>query len=45
MFHYRISYRILEDQIRVVRMRHTSQSPHGYWSSWDDCHAYCYARV
>ncbi|HVW14648.1 MAG TPA: type II toxin-antitoxin system RelE/ParE family toxin [Mucilaginibacter sp.] len=29
-FHYRISYRILKDQIRVVRMRHTSQSPLPY---------------
>lgn len=28
--HYRISYRILKDQVRVVRMRHTSKSPIGY---------------
>ena len=26
-YHYRISYRILKDQIRIVRMRHTSRSP------------------
>jgi len=25
--HYRISYRILKNQIRIVRMRHTSRSP------------------
>ncbi|MBS1529872.1 MAG: type II toxin-antitoxin system RelE/ParE family toxin [Bacteroidetes bacterium] len=25
--HYRISYRVLTGQIRIVRMRHTSQSP------------------
>jgi plasmid stabilization system protein ParE len=29
-YHYRISYRILENQIRVVRMRHTSRSPLSY---------------
>ncbi|WP_184543139.1 type II toxin-antitoxin system RelE/ParE family toxin [Mucilaginibacter sp. FT3.2] len=28
--HYRISYRILKDQIRIVRMRHTSRSPLNY---------------
>lgn len=28
--HYRISYRILENQIRIVRMRHTSKSPLTY---------------
>jgi len=25
--HYRISYRILKKQIRIVRLRHTSRSP------------------
>lgn len=29
-YHYRISYRILKDQIRIVRMRHTSKSPLNY---------------
>lgn len=28
--HYRISYRILKNQVRVVRMRHTSRSPINY---------------
>lgn len=28
--HYRISYRIIKDQIRIVRMRHTSKSPLAY---------------
>ena len=28
--HYRISYRVLKGQIRIVRMRHTSQSPLTY---------------
>jgi addiction module RelE/StbE family toxin len=28
--HYRVSYRILKDQIRIVRMRHTSKSPLTY---------------
>jgi addiction module RelE/StbE family toxin len=28
--HYRISYRIVKDQIRIVRMRHTSKSPLTY---------------
>ena len=30
MYHYRISYRILKDQIRIVRLRHTSRSPLNY---------------
>lgn len=30
VYHYRISYRILKDQIRVVRLRHTSRSPLNY---------------
>jgi plasmid stabilization system protein ParE len=30
IYHYRISYRILKDEIRIVRMRHTSQSPQDY---------------
>jgi len=25
--HYRISYRIIADQVRIVRLRHTSRSP------------------
>jgi len=29
-YHYRISYRILENQIRIVRVRHTSKSPLTY---------------
>ncbi|EOR95602.1 plasmid stabilization system [Arcticibacter svalbardensis MN12-7] len=29
-YHYRVSYRILKDQIRIVRMRHTSKSPLTY---------------
>ncbi|WP_442591554.1 type II toxin-antitoxin system RelE/ParE family toxin [Pedobacter sp. AW31-3R] len=29
-YHYRISYRILKDQIRIIRMRHTSKSPLNY---------------
>lgn len=28
--HYRISYRILKDQIRIIRIRHTSKSPLAY---------------
>ncbi len=28
--HYRISYRILKNQIRIIRMRHTSKSPLTY---------------
>ena len=30
IYHYRISYRILPGQIRIVRMRHTSRSPLSY---------------
>ncbi|MBA3675739.1 MAG: type II toxin-antitoxin system RelE/ParE family toxin [Chitinophagaceae bacterium] len=30
IFHYRISYRILENEIRIVRFRHTSRSPKTY---------------
>ena len=29
-YNYRISYRILKHQIRIVRMRHTSRSPLTY---------------
>jgi plasmid stabilization system protein ParE len=29
-YHYRISYRVLEGEIRIVRMRHTSKSPLNY---------------
>lgn len=29
-YHYRISYHILKDQVRIVRMRHTSMSPLEY---------------
>jgi addiction module RelE/StbE family toxin len=29
-YHYRISYRITNDQIRIIRMRHTSRSPLNY---------------
>ena len=29
-YHYRISYRIIKNQIRIVRMRHTSRSPLSY---------------
>ena len=28
--HYRISYRVLQNELRVVRMRHTSRSPLTY---------------
>ena len=28
--HYRISYRIMKNQIRIVRFRHTSRSPRNY---------------
>jgi addiction module RelE/StbE family toxin len=28
--HYRISYRILKSEIRIVRLRHTSRSPLNY---------------
>ncbi len=27
IFHYRISYRVLKDQIRILRVRHTSREP------------------
>jgi len=30
IYHYRISYRIMATQIRVVRLRHTSKSPLSY---------------
>jgi plasmid stabilization system protein ParE len=30
VFRYRISYRILKDHVRIVRLRHTSMSPLGY---------------
>jgi plasmid stabilization system protein ParE len=26
-YHYRISYRVMPNEIRIVRMRHTSKSP------------------
>ena len=26
-YHYRISYRIMKEEIRIVRLRHTSKSP------------------
>lgn len=29
-YRYRISYRILKDEIRIVRMRHTSRNPTQY---------------
>lgn len=29
-YHYRISYRIMAEEIRIVRMRHTSRSPLSY---------------
>jgi mRNA-degrading endonuclease RelE of RelBE toxin-antitoxin system len=29
-FHYRISYRIFNDEILIIRMRHTSMSPDRY---------------
>lgn len=29
-YNYRVSYRILENQIRIVRIRHTSRSPLNY---------------
>ena len=28
--HYRISYRVKKDQIRIIRLRHTSRSPLPY---------------
>jgi len=30
MHHYRISYRIMPNEIRIVRMRHTSKSPQDF---------------
>lgn len=30
LYRYRISYKISIDTIRIVRMRHTSRSPHTY---------------
>lgn len=30
IYHYRISYRIINDVIRIVRLRHTSRSPIRY---------------
>jgi plasmid stabilization system protein ParE len=27
IFHYRISYRVLKDEIRILRVRHTSREP------------------
>ena len=30
LHHYRISYRIMKNQIRIVRFRHTSRSPRNY---------------
>ncbi len=30
LYHYRISFRVLKDVIRIVRMRHTSRSPLNY---------------
>lgn len=29
-YHYRISYRILKTEIRIIRVRHTSRSPKQY---------------
>ena len=29
-YHYRISYRMLKNQVRIVRMRHASRSPLAY---------------
>lgn len=29
-YHYRLSYRIMPDEIRIVRMRHTSRPPSAY---------------
>jgi plasmid stabilization system protein ParE len=28
--HYRVSYRIMPNEIRIVRLRHTSRSPHNF---------------
>lgn len=30
IYHYRISYRVKKDQIRIIRLRHTSRSPLHY---------------
>lgn len=30
VYHYRISYHIVKDHIRIVRLRHTSMSPLSY---------------
>jgi plasmid stabilization system protein ParE len=30
IYHYRISYRVMPNEIRIVRMRHTSRSPLKY---------------
>jgi len=30
IYHYRISYRIMPDQIRIIRMRHTRRTPLSY---------------
>ena len=30
IYHYRISYRIMPDQIRIIRMRHTRRTPLAY---------------
>lgn len=30
IYHYRITYRIMPDQIRIVRLRHTRRSPVSY---------------
>jgi len=30
VYNYRISYRILEDTIRIIRVRHTKQEPKDY---------------
>lgn len=30
IYHYRISYRVKKDQIRIIRLRHTSRSPLTY---------------
>jgi hypothetical protein len=30
LHHYRVSYRIMSNEIRIVRMRHTNKSPLSY---------------
>jgi plasmid stabilization system protein ParE len=30
MYHYRISYRVMPHEIRIVRLRHTSRTPLSY---------------